>query len=194
MADLIHSLAWSFSINFSEHLEQVSWWDDPPNQGASRFWRHLVGGGMACIRQGLLQDGLVQDSLDLGAQCHPCGVEVVDSARNTVLQHTRHQRAKLDAFPSVYGCRTIHALPREKHIVKVKQLLEGEKCFTDFEACLHLSPGLDHRICALSPECWVWGTSRSTTLEQNGLCLPSWSSVFFFACRQTPVQFCTSER
>lgn len=69
---------------------------------------------MACIGQGLLRDGLVQDSLALGGLCHPCGAEVVDFAHNTVLQHIRHQRAMLGAFPFVYGCRTTHVLPREK--------------------------------------------------------------------------------
>lgn len=69
---------------------------------------------MACIGQGLLRDGLVQDSLALGGLCHPCGAEVVDSARNTVLQRIHHHRATLDVFPFVYGCRTTHVLPKEK--------------------------------------------------------------------------------
>lgn len=69
---------------------------------------------MACTGQGLLRDGLVQDSLALGGMCHPCGAEVVDSAHNTALRNIHHQRAMLGAFPFVYDCRTTRVLPTEK--------------------------------------------------------------------------------
>lgn len=77
---------------------------------------------MAYIGQGLLRDGLVQDSLALGGMCHPCGAEVVDSAHNTALRNIRHQRAMLGAFPFVYDCRTTHVLPKEKKKKKKSQM------------------------------------------------------------------------
>lgn len=99
------------------------------------------------------------------------------------------------AFLSAVTEPHTHHLKKQKQTTSQKEHRQSQSLTTMFDkhqVHIHLSPSQDHQICALFPECWAWGTWESTTRGQCGLNPPSWSSSFFFVCRQKPAQLCTS--